>query len=164
MPAAIGYQVQRTDDLDNGDWYTPFLNSDEEAVVSGTTYYAPAVGFETAYFYRVRAVFSESSVSEWTVSTGEAMGGNVLYEVEGSATTASVTYETSSGTQQTNIDVPLTSTDGDLGLLLQASNMTPYLSAQATSSGTITCRITLKGEVVAESTVSGLGSIATCSP
>ena len=81
------------------------------------------------------------------------------------ARTASITMRTNTGTQQEKITLPLTSTQtGMAGIWLQGTNMTPYISAQATDSGSITCRITIMGVVVSENTSSGYGSIATCAP
>lgn len=71
---------------------------------------------------------------------------------------------TSSGTEQATVTLPLTSKSGDSGLWIRASNMTPYISAQAQGFGAVTCRITMMGVVVSENTSQGQGSIATCAP
>lgn len=85
----------------------------------------------------------------------------VTYEVEGSADTVDVTIETPSGTsQESGQALPWTSsaydgTEFQLGFL--------YVSAQNQGdTGTVTCRITVGDEVVAENTSTGEYSIAQC--
>lgn len=159
---ADGYQLQ----ANRGDNWVTVKADEDQLVLLQPSHVDSVIGYEATVDYRVRALLSDGSeVTPWSaVRSVITDPGNVLYEVEGTAWSASVTMRTNSGSEQANIDVPLESRSGTTGLWLQATNMTPYLSAQATSSGSITCRITVKGTVVSENTSSGRGSIATCSP
>ena len=88
----------------------------------------------------------------------------VTYEVDGTASTAGVTASTPTGTEQHDINIPLTNTSGVAGVshVAQRGEFL-YLSAQNQGSeGTITCRITLDGEVVSENSSSGEYGIASC--
>lgn len=89
---------------------------------------------------------------------------HVLYEVEGTTDWASVTMATPTGTRQISPDVPMTRTNGERGL---EATVEPgeflYISAQnKRGHGTIVCRITVDGEVIAENESSGGYAIATC--
>lgn len=90
----------------------------------------------------------------------------VLYEVEGSATSANLTMASATGTVQFNGKlVPLQNkTTGKRGLTTTMSRGDfVYISAQNKgSSGTITCRITADGVVVSTNTSSGGYAIASC--
>lgn len=92
----------------------------------------------------------------------------VLYEVEGSATSVSITVETPTGTSQAKERaVPLTTEDstvGNRGLSFQfKSGAFVYISAQNEGeTGTVICRITVDGVVVSENTADGAYAIATC--
>lgn len=88
----------------------------------------------------------------------------VLYEVEGTQKSASVTYETPTGTSQANPDIPMkrksASTPG-LPLTFNTGEFV-YISAQGKKSyGSVKCRITVDGTIISENTASGYG-IATC--
>lgn len=98
----------------------------------------------------------------------QAMATNVVhYEVEGTAKGANLTFQTPSGTSQLNGKaVPLANKNtGVRGIRYDMpAGSFVYLSAQNTgSSGTITCRITVNGVVVAENSSSGSYAIASCS-
>lgn len=88
----------------------------------------------------------------------------VGYELDGTARSADITYTTPSGMgQQQGVDVPLTLKNGTLGIqLVMSDGAVPYISAQNTGSGSITCRILVDGAVVAENTSHGEFAIATC--
>lgn len=93
------------------------------------------------------------------------MSVTVLYEVEGSTDYADVTMETPTGTSQISPDVPMVQeSDGRRGLEMEfQSGAYVYLSAQNNRAhGTVTCRITVDGEVVAENSATGGYAIATC--
>jgi len=90
----------------------------------------------------------------------------VLYEVEGTAKGVDMTLQTPSGTSQRNGKaVPVTNkASGRPGILfeMQAGSFL-YIAAQNNgASGTISCRITVDGVVVAENFSSGGYAIATC--
>ena len=88
----------------------------------------------------------------------------VLYEVEGTARSVSLTLEAPSGTQQgSNKAVPL-KTDSGNGIRMEFERGAfVYISAQNEGeSGTVTCRITVDGEVISENTSSGAYTIASC--
>lgn len=89
----------------------------------------------------------------------------VLYEVEGTTDYADVTMETPTGTSQISPDVPMTrKSDGQRGLEMEfSSGDFVYLAAQnKRGHGTVTCRITVDGEVISENSGSGGYAIATC--
>jgi hypothetical protein len=89
----------------------------------------------------------------------------ITYEVDGSAPSADITYETPSGiSQQNGVDVPLTRTsDGGLGIRFNfVAGDFVSISAQNGGGGTITCRIRADGRVIAENTASGQYAIASC--
>jgi len=157
-----GYQLQKN----SGDgWFTVDAD-DDSMLLLWPSYNDWVYGYDKTFSYRVRAVMdSGSEVTPWSdIQEIVTDPGNVLYQVEGTAATASITMRTNSGTEQAEISVPLKTKSGATGIWIQGTNMNPYLSAQATSAGSITCRITVKGEVLSENTSSGRGSIATCSP
>lgn len=84
----------------------------------------------------------------------------LVYSVTGSADSASMTYETSSGTAQTTASLPWSQT---------ISGIVPggfvYVSAQeksGRSGSTVTCTITFNGKVLSSVTSSGAFSIAQC--
>lgn len=91
----------------------------------------------------------------------------VVYQVTGSTTSASITYSTPGGGtgQQADIDVPLVrKSDGGSGLVF---SMRPgefaYLSAQNSNArGNVTCVITVDGVELARNTSTGAYTIATC--
>lgn len=91
----------------------------------------------------------------------------VLYEVEGTATGASLTIATPSGTRQvSDAAVPVTrEASGERGLeMTVAPGEFLYISAQNNhDTGTITCRITVDGVVISENSSSGAYAIASCS-
>lgn len=100
----------------------------------------------------------------------EALAGmapkEIKYEVEGTATSVSITMSTPSGTQQVaDASVPLRPKSGDgAGLLVKMdSGEFAYLSAQNNGdTGTVVCRITVDGKVIAENQSSGAYVIASC--
>ena len=87
-----------------------------------------------------------------------------VYEVEGSALSAGLTMSTPTGTQQNTVGLPLRNTAGEAGVGHTArSGEFLYISAQnQAQSGTVTCRITLDGDVVSENSSSGAYGIAQC--
>ncbi|MDQ0865712.1 hypothetical protein [Arthrobacter globiformis] len=88
----------------------------------------------------------------------------VLYEVEGTQESASVTYETPTGTSQADLDIPMKRKSSSAPGLLLTFNTGEfvYISAQGRdSSGSVRCRITVDGTVISENIASGYG-IATC--
>lgn len=94
-----------------------------------------------------------------------AASSEVLYEVEGTASSVSITIEAPGGTQQgADKAVPLTTQTGKRGLtFFFEPGSFVYISAQnQDSSGSVTCRITVDGVVIAENTSSGGYTIATC--
>lgn len=90
----------------------------------------------------------------------------IRYTVTGSARGANITYATLTGTSQASVAVPLTTTDGDMGIHLCGldSGSFLYISAQNQGqSGDITCEIRIAGiGVVSHNTAQGPYSIATC--
>jgi hypothetical protein len=88
----------------------------------------------------------------------------VLYEVEGTASGASLTFATNDGSEQTKTNIPLINTKGTAGVEFTAtSGQFLYLSAQNLGeAGTVTCRISVDGVTVSENTSSGSYSIASC--
>ena len=100
------------------------------------------------------------------VTTRAATVGNVLYEVEGTTDSTSITVQTPTGVQQkNNLAVPIGNpTTGERGFRIHASSGTfLYIAAQNERSyGSITCRITVDGVVIAQNTSSGGYVIATC--
>lgn len=97
--------------------------------------------------------------------TGSSSTSEVVYEVEGTAEMASITISVPGGgtSQASDIDVPM-QTSSHVGLRNTfSSGEFLYLSAQNSQDhGTIICRITVDGVVVAEVTSSGAYVIATC--
>lgn len=104
---------------------------------------------------------SSSSYTSTVSSTSE-----VLYEVEGTATSVDITMETPSGTSQgANKKVPLANKEtGKRGISLTMERGDfVYISAQNQgSSGTLTCKISVDGVVIAKVTSSGAYTIASC--
>ena len=117
----------------------------------------------------VGVVVSSADTPEDDTAVGALPGADtsvtVLYEVEGSTDYADVTMETPTGTSQISPDVPMVrESDGRRGLEMEFnSGAYLYLSAQNNRGhGTVTCRITVDGVVVAENEASGGYAIATC--
>lgn len=88
----------------------------------------------------------------------------VIYEVEGTATSADITYVTPSGmAQQVGVDVPLTMKDGTVGIrFVMPRGEFVSISAQNRGGGTITCRIFADATQIAVNTSSGEYAIASC--
>lgn len=88
----------------------------------------------------------------------------IVYYVEGTAKSATVTIKKPDGTEQAEIKLPLENTGGTRGVRFTApSGQSLYVSAQNTGeTGDVTCRITVNGTTVAENTSSGAYSIASC--
>jgi hypothetical protein len=91
----------------------------------------------------------------------------VLYEVEGTAEGASITYSTSSGiAQNSGVKVPLTAKGGSqrgITLTMDRGDFVSISAQNLGSSGSLTCRITVDGVVVSRVTSSGAYAIASCS-
>ena len=84
----------------------------------------------------------------------------LVYSVTGSTDSASMTYETSSGTAQTTANVPWSQTISGI-----APGGFVYVSAQeksGRSGSTVTCTISFNGRVLSSVTSSGAFSIAQC--
>jgi hypothetical protein len=88
----------------------------------------------------------------------------VLYEVEGTAGSVSLTYSTSTGIEQHDSRLPLMNTGGTAGVSHKGkAGESLYIAAQNRGdSGAVTCRITLDGAVVSENSSSGAYGIAQC--
>jgi hypothetical protein len=85
----------------------------------------------------------------------------VEYQVDGSATSASLTYQNPTGVAQTDASLP-TSLPYPQGQFHAGDFV--YVSAQNSgASGTTTCRILVDGVVISQNTASGAYTIATCS-
>lgn len=101
-----------------------------------------------------------------TLPTLTSTTHEVVYLVTGSTTQADLTYQVGSKqSQQSGVDVPVTSTSGSTGLrFIAGSGDFLYLSAQNTQdSGTIGCEILVDGQSVASNESSGGYTITTCS-
>lgn len=135
----------------------------------------PAVALLAAVAVAVVAVFastasgsSSSASSDSGSSTSHYSSTvDVLYEVEGTATGTDVTLESPTGTSQlTGKAVPLGNRSaGTRGIhYTMPRGHFVYLSAQNTDdTGSITCKITVDGVLVASNTSSGGYAIASCS-
>ena len=91
-------------------------------------------------------------------------GSEVVYEVEGDNTSwASVTIRTPTGTIQGSPDLPMQTKSGELLTFQFDVGEFVYISAQNKDEyGSVTCRITVDGEVVSENTSSGAYGVASC--
>ena len=99
-------------------------------------------------------------------AASEPTASTVVYEVEGSAESVSVTLQTPTGiSQQNDLSVPVINKAGTQGLRIDAfpQGEFVYISAQNEGEfGDVTCRITVDDEVISENTASGGFAIATC--
>jgi hypothetical protein len=88
----------------------------------------------------------------------------VLYEVDGSTDWAEVTIHTPTGIRQFSPDVPMTRTNGERGLPVTVDPGTPLVIVAQNNRGygTITCRITVDGRVVAENRSRGGYAVVSC--
>ena len=88
----------------------------------------------------------------------------VLYEVEGTAVNADVTFETPTGTSQTSPDLPMKvkgSSVPGVTFTFESGDFV-YISAQGKKgAGYVICRITVDGKVISENRASGYG-VASC--
>jgi hypothetical protein len=96
----------------------------------------------------------------------------VVYTVESDSPTVSATYATADsngvGQSQDNSVAPpwtktVTAEDSWVKSFVLTGQMNPVLDGSAADGTTITCRITVDGEVVAEQTSTGQYAMATCS-
>ena len=96
----------------------------------------------------------------------------VVYSIESDAAQVSATYATLDGgnlgqSQDNNAVAPWTKTlqveDSFINSFTLTGQMNPVLDGSAPDGTTITCRITVDGEVVAEQTSTGQYAIVTCS-
>lgn len=104
---------------------------------------------------------------------GSASGTvEVVYTVESDSPTVSATYATADssgiGQQQDNNAAPpwtktVSAEDSWVKSFVLTGQMNPVLDGSAQDGTTITCRITVDGEVVAEQTSTGQYAIVTCS-
>ncbi|WP_307868212.1 MmpS family transport accessory protein [Cellulosimicrobium cellulans] len=86
----------------------------------------------------------------------------VVYEVEGDGRYFDMTAETPTGTTQASPDLPLRLKSGGLVTHAFDPGSFVYISAQSKDGRTITCRITVDGQVISENTATGQYAIATC--
>lgn len=86
----------------------------------------------------------------------------VVYEVEGDGRYFDMTAETPTGTTQASPDLPLRLTTGGLVTHEFDPGSFVYISAQSKDGRSITCRITVDGEVISDNTATGEFAIATC--
>jgi hypothetical protein len=113
----------------------------------------------------VLAAGCSSGAAKPKTSVTAARLHHVVYQVDGTATTADLTLSTSNGgsTQQQNVSLPIKNKSGGDGLVFDAPTGTfLYLSAQNQSDGTITCHISVDGVEVVTNTSTGQYSIVTC--
>ena len=98
-----------------------------------------------------------------TASIDNAPANHVEYQVTGTTKSASVTFQTPSGSSQADVDLPMkTKTGGNLGFTGNPGQYL-YISAQNQKSyGTVECTITVDGAVVAHNVADGAYVIATC--
>ncbi len=111
----------------------------------------------------IRGTSSRDAAS--TIVTGTTLGSpNVVYLVDGSASSASLTYSTPTGESQVDVMLPLTNKQGDAGFTFTFEpGSTLYLSAQNDGdAGAVTCHIWVDGVQVSENTGDGGYQIATC--
>lgn len=110
-----------------------------------------------------------SAVDEGVNGSGETRA--VVYSIESDAPTVSATYSTIDGgnigqSQDTAATPPWTAeieaSDATFSSYTLTASMNPVLDGSAPDGTTITCRITVDGEVVAEQTSSGQYATATC--
>jgi cytoskeletal protein RodZ len=118
------------------------------------------------YVYANHGTVSYSSKSGSSNTSAVSSTREVLYEVEGTATSADITYETPSGTAQaSNKRVPLGNKESGkpgIALTMERDDFV-YISAQNQgSSGTVTCKITVDGVLISTVTSSGAYAIASC--
>lgn len=89
----------------------------------------------------------------------------VLYEVEGTARTVALTMLTPSGTIRTHSTVPMMDGEEYGRQMVFESGAALSITVQNQirgNYGTVTCRITVDGEVISEHTTGGLYATATC--
>jgi hypothetical protein len=110
-----------------------------------------------------------NAVDEGVNGSGETRA--VVYTIESDAASVSATYTTIDGgnlgqSQETAVAAPWTKelevSDAAFSSYTLTAGMNPVLDGSAPDGTTITCRITVDGEVVAEQTSSGQFAIATC--
>jgi len=91
----------------------------------------------------------------------------VVYEVTGTASSVSITYQNESGgtAQQDSIGLPMTNKAGQSGMHFKMDDGAfMYISAQNEgSTGSVTCTIKVDGKTVKTTTSQGAYVIATCS-
>jgi hypothetical protein len=113
-------------------------------------------------------ITSWATAGNKTSSSGSSSSSTrtVLYEVEGTATSVDITFETPSGTSQgSNKKVPLANRDsGKRGISVTMDRGDfVYISAQNQGkTGTVTCKISVDGVLVSKVTSSGAYAIASC--
>jgi hypothetical protein len=88
---------------------------------------------------------------------------SVLYSVDGSAASASMTLTTPTGALQFDASLPLTDEDGRTGLtfVFPAGSLVS-LVATSDGRGTVTCHIAVDGVETSTATASGNGNSADC--
>lgn len=86
----------------------------------------------------------------------------VIYDVDGSASEASLTITTPSGEIQQDAALPLSDEDSAALVYLFSPGSFVYISAQNKGAGTVTCHIHVNGVDISTNTASGQFNIATC--
>ena len=112
----------------------------------------------------------QTSVARTPPVTPVVTTHTVVYEAEGPGSTVPRTASSTlrsddGGTRQGDIDLPLRNQDGNTGLTFTgfSSGAFVYLSIQnGDEYGSVSCRITVDGEVISKNTSDGGAAIATC--
>jgi len=108
-------------------------------------------------------VIGSSSSSKSAPDLPERTVSNVVYNLSGTASSASITIETPTGTSQQDTSVPIVNKAGTTGLRFDFSpGDFLYLSAQNNGSGELTCHIRVDGVEISANTAIGEYQIATC--
>jgi hypothetical protein len=121
-------------------------------------------GLIAAAMLTMTACGGSSSTANTGYSTPIKTTSEVVYEVFGRQTSASVTIETPTGTSQKDISLPLmikASTDTGLTYTFQQGSFV-YISAQGRGGPfEVICRITVDGTVISRNSATGYG-VASC--
>jgi hypothetical protein len=118
----------------------------------------------------VLAAFLIYAATRWPEDSGGGTRANrtydVMYQVDGTATSADLTLTTANGgtSQQQDVALPIKNSAGQDGLHITVTKGTfVYISAQNNGGGTITCHIFINGLEAISNTSSGEYTIASCS-
>lgn len=107
---------------------------------------------------------STSQVSDTGSGSSYSSSRTVVYEVEGTATTAGITMKTPTGTSQATTAVPLLNKNGAIGVraTMERGDFAHISAQNKGSSGSITCKITVDGVLISKVTSQGGYTIASC--